>query len=188
MKKYVLPAALIMVFASMLLLSGCKGPETEARSAFEDIMAQVVEGNASALGGINSGSDALNAAFAENLKGVTYTVNSAESGGFNSVKINVTVSLADYSKVLETYLEKLVEMTSSPGYQESISSMTREEYNAQTAQVLTDIISGGGFGVKETTCTVTMNKQNGVWTIEAAPNELTNVLYDNIISAYKNIV
>ena len=189
-----------LLMLSLLLLSaaGCSSVSS-AQESFEEMMQAFQTGDREQISAyydfakiskfINAkDSEDMESAVLATLPSMEYKVNSAEKSGKQTMKLNVEITTVDFSVVMQNYIQKVMELVGSPEYQENISGMTKEEYQALLAQQLTDVLRQGELPKATNTLDVTMMKSDKEWKLGGDGEAFLGALFANLSNAVNALI
>ncbi len=203
MKRVAYKLILFFVFSVMavLPLSGCQSPEDAASDAFSDMMHAIQTGdkaeiseyfdmNSTAKFGFSnaSNSDELLDKICGVLKLVKYDRFTVEKQDDSTCNVTVKVTGLDMPSVMDSYLDKISSLVSSPEYQDRISSMSMNEYSTLLAEQMIEVLSQENLPLCEIELKLSMVKENGKWVPGPDKDSFMNSLFGNLLNATSSLM
>ena len=192
-KKMIAIAMIVMTMT--VLLCGCSEVESEARDAFEQTMNAFKSGDKTAISEYysfdritayidESDGEEFRDAVLATLADMNYTVKSSKTVNDDSVVLNADIETVDFSAIVDSFINKVIEMSNSEEYQKSVPTMTDEKYNAVMTDLMKQCITGGKQKKTTTNIDITMIKtSNGKWVIGGNSDEVLGVLFADLSEA-----
>ena len=121
------------------------------------------------------------------LKSMDYKVNSIKDAGDNAMVINVDITTLDYSKIIERYIEDMMELVDSKEYQVKIKSMTAGDYKKLMVDKMIDAISESSSEKVTKTVDVLMIKSGEKWVLGGDADAFLGILFADISNAVESL-
>ncbi len=190
--------AIIMVLFLSVGLVGCNAVE-EATKAFDEMMAAFKSGEKEKIFEYynfeeeskiidDMVSDEFYSVVLSTLSKMDYKIKNTEKIDGSTVKFTVDLTTIDFSKVMELYINKIMEMVASPEYQAKVSSMTKEEYQKELTDKMVEVIESPDMTTKENQVELTMNKVNGTWYPGPEKDEFIKSVFSSLMDAVNSLV
>lgn len=121
------------------------------------------------------------------LKSMDYKINSVKDAGENAIVINADITTLDYSKIIEKYIEDVMELVESKEYQVQIKSMTADDYKALMAKKMVDAISESSSEKITNTVDVLMIRSDNKWILGGDADAFLGILFADISNAVESL-
>lgn len=121
------------------------------------------------------------------LKNMDYKVNSIKDAGDNAMVINVDITTLDYSKIIERYIEDVMELVESKEYQVQIKSMAADDYKKLMVDKMIDAISESSSEKVTKTVDVLMIKSSEKWVLGGDADAFLGILFADISNAVESL-
>lgn len=121
------------------------------------------------------------------LKSMDYKINSVKDAGENAIVINADITTLDYSKIIEKYIEDVMELVESKEYQVQIKSMTADDYKALMAKKMVDAISESSSEKVTNTVDVLMIRSDNKWILGGDADAFLGILFADISNAVESL-
>ena len=194
------PIVLLLCTIMMFSLTGCGNPEMAAEKAFDTMMQAFQSGDLTEISAYYdleevsnfalpqaSNRNELIASILDLLKQISYEVTSVEKSDNSSCRINVTVTTVDLSYVMDSYIDRIMNLVSSEEYQSKLSTMSQDEYQSMLAEQMIEILSQNDFPLHESELSLTMVNENGVWKAGQDKDDFFNSLFNNLPNAINSL-
>ena len=190
--------ALSLLF-TVLFFSSCDGGTADAQKAFEEIMEAFKSGDDKTIDEIygfteiasfvdKTSGENLREAVISTLSEMDYQVNSAERISSTAVRLNVDIETVNFSEIVNSYIDKITELTGSREYQSRVSSMSDEEYEAlMTGKMIEAITEADGEKITKT-LEVIMTKSGSVWKLGGNSEEFLEALFAGLGTAVESLM
>lgn len=197
MKRLIHSFAILLTLSIIILtMSACGAKsndeiKSEANAAFSSAMEAFKFGNVEEIKSfcispdLVSDDTEIRSAILNSLSNITYDIKSSTVNDSKNVTVNADITMIDSSKVMEKYIENIVNLVSSSEYQNNLASMSREEYQSLMNQELEKVLSGGEVPNVTKNLNIEMRFDDGAWKINGS--ELTDLLITNTINAINQI-
>lgn len=184
---------LVTILTVTALLVACSG-ESDAKKAFDATMGAFKSADKSEIDKYYSfqtvtayideaDGELYRDAILSTLKKMDYKINSAKKVSDTAVVINAEVTTIDYSKVVNSYIDKVSELVKSKEYVNSVKTMSESEYKKLLAEKMIESINENSETRKSTTIDATMIKTENGWSLGGDTNDLLNALFANMSNA-----
>lgn len=189
-KSYIL---LVLVLIVAALACGCSG-KADAKKSFDATMQAFKSADKSEIDKYYSfqtvtayideaDGEQYRDAVLSTLKKMEYKVNSTKQVSDTAVVINAEITTIDYSKVVNSYIDKVSKLVKSEEYIKSVKTMSEEEYKKLLAEKMIESINENLETRKSTTVDATMIKTENGWSLGGDTNDLLNALFANMSNA-----
>ena len=190
--------AVIMVLVLSLGLVGCNSVEG-ATKAFEEMMTAFESGEKEQIikyynfeeeSKISDDtiSDEFYSVVLSTLNKMDYKIKNTEEVDSNTVKFTVDLTTIDFSKIMDLYINKVMEMVASPEYQASIGIMTKEEYQGKLKDKMVEVLEDPDISIMEKQVELTMIKTNGKWYPGPEKDQFIKAVFGSIVEAVNSLV
>ncbi len=191
-------AIVTVVLIMALLLSGCIASEMGAKKAFEGMMNAFKECNSEEIENYYSFSGVTNYidevsgeeyrdAILSTLSKMDYKINSARTVNDTTVIINADITTIDFSEIINSYIEEIVETVESKEYQLKVKSMTTEEYKTKMAEKMVDAIEESSGKTVTKPVEVMMVKSGDEWVLGGEADVFLGVLFADMSNAVRSL-
>lgn len=195
MKKFL---AVLMIGAISLCLFGCNAEE-DAEAALDTMMTAFKSGDREQILSYYDfeaesniidaeESRALEEVILSTLSKMDYKIKGAEKLDSSQVRFDIELTTVDFSKIMELYITQVMTMVASPEYQAKVNTMTQEEYQQMLAEQMKEVIASPEVSTAVNEVTLTMVKENGVWTAGPEKEEFINSVFNNLWDAVNSLV
>lgn len=126
-------------------------------------------------------------AILKTLGKMDYNINSVLKSGDNAVVINCDITTVDFSSIIKSFIEKIMDKTNSVEYKTAIKTMPEEDYKSMLAKFMIEAVEASD-GVKTTkNINVTMIKSDSKWVLGGDSELLMKVLFGDIHTAVESL-
>ena len=190
----------IFVIACICAISGGCSSESKnaAKESFENMMNAFKECNKEEINKYYSfsavtayideaSSEEYQEAVLSTLKSMDYKVNAVKDAGENAVVINVEITTLNFSKIIERYIEDVMELVDSKEYQLKVKSMTADEYKTLMADKMVAAISESDGEKITKAVDVVMINSGDKWVLGGDADAFLGVLFADISNAVQSL-
>lgn len=196
MKKII---CFVTALCMMLTFTACGGVESEARETFESMMNAFKSCDKTQINkyyGFDKLTSYIEAeegkllsdAVLGTLSEMDYKVNSSEIISSSAVKLDVEITTVDFSRIMNSYIEKVTALVASPEYQAKVRTMDDEEYKSLMAAQMIACIEESGKATVTKTAEVTMIKGESGWSLGGNSDDFLGILFENLSNAVEALV
>lgn len=121
------------------------------------------------------------------LKSMDYKINSVKEAGENAVVINADITTLDFLKIIENYIDEVMNLVDSKEYRLKVKSMTTKEYKALMARKMVDAVSKSESERITQTVDVLMIKSGDNWVLGGDADAFLGILFADINNAVQSL-
>ena len=192
--------SVILLTAVMMLAAACSGTESEALGGLEDILNALKSCDSEKIDEYYSfdqvtayvdkaDGERFRDAVISTLSKMDYKIDSTERVSDSAVNVTVELTTVDFSKIVESYIDKVMNKVNSSDYQKKVPGMTEEEYTKEMTELMNNCISENMDTKTTKTLTVTMIKgASGKWTVGGNTDEFLGALFADLSDAVDYLV
>ena len=190
--------AIIMVLILSLGLVGCNTVE-EATKSFDEMMTAFKSGEKEQIYEYynfeeeskiidDMVSDEFYSVVLSTLSKMDYKIKNTEKIDSSTVKFTIDLTTIDFSKVMDLYIGKIMEMVESSEYQANVGSMTKEEYQRRLTDKMVEMLESPDMTTMENQVVLTMNKINGTWHPGPEKDQFIKSVFSSLMDAVNSLV
>ncbi len=191
-------AVVAVILVMTVLMSGCIASEMGAKDAFAGMMDAFKECNSEEIENYYSFNAVTNyidevsgeeyrEAVLSTLNKMDYKINSARTVNDATVIINADITTIDFSEIINSYLEEIIETVESKEYQLKVKSMTVEEYKTKMAEKMVDAINESSGTTVTKTVEVMMVKSGDEWVLGGEADVFLGALFADMSNAVRSL-
>ena len=121
------------------------------------------------------------------LKSMDYSINSISDAGENAMVINVEITTLNFSKIIEKYIDDIMDLVESKEYRLKVNSMTPDEYKTLMAKKMVDAVSESTNEKVTRTIDVLMIKSGDNWVLGGDADAFLGILFADISNAVQSL-